>query len=59
MHSEIDPQNSMKLLFNKLKIFSTRCVHFGRVIGPIEMELKQMEPQHINNLGNWKPDNQN
>ena len=49
-------QNEMKLVFKKLMIFSTHCVQFGRGIGPIEMKLKQMEPQYINNLGNWKPD---
>ena len=51
-------QNSMKLVFNKLKIFSTRFLHFGRVIGPIEMEIKKMEPQYIKNIGHWKPDTQ-
>ena len=30
-------QNSMKVVFKKLKIFSTRFVHFGHGIGPIEM----------------------
>ena len=28
-------QNAMKLVFKKLKIFSTHFVQFGRVIGPI------------------------
>ena len=51
-------QNAMKLVFKKHKIFSTHFVHFGRGIGPIEMELKQMEHQYIKNLGNWKPDTQ-
>ena len=46
----------MKLVFKKLKIFSTIFVHFGRGIGPIGMELKKMQPQYINNIGNWKPD---
>ena len=45
----------MKSLFKNLKIFSTNFVHFGRGIGPVEMELTQMEPQYIKNLGNWKP----
>ena len=45
----------MKPVFNKLKIFSTHFLQFGRVIGPIQMELDQMEPQNIKNLGNWKP----
>ena len=44
----------MKLVFKKLKIFSTHFVHFGRGIGIIEMELKRMEPQYIKNLDNWK-----
>ena len=35
-------QNSMKFLFNKLKIFSTPFVQFGRGIGPIEMEFKKI-----------------
>ena len=48
----------MKLLFKKLKIFSTHFVHFGRGIGPIIMEFKQMKPRHIKNLGNWKLDTQ-
>ena len=48
----------MKLVFKKLKVFSTHFVHFGRGIGPIYMELKQMEPQYIKNVGNWKPDTQ-
>ena len=46
----------MKFVFKKLKILSTHCVHFGRGIGPIEMELKKMEPQYIKNIGSWKPD---
>ena len=50
--------NAMKLVFKKLKVFSTHFVHFGRRIGPIYMELKQMEPQYIKNVGNWKPDTQ-
>ena len=45
--------NAMKLVFNKLKIFSTQFVHFGLGIGPILIELKQ-----IKNLGNWKPETQ-
>ena len=48
-------QNSMKVLFNKLKIFSNCFVHFGRGIVPIELELKKVEPQYIKNIGNWKP----
>ena len=48
----------MKLVFNKLNIFTNHCVHFIRVMGPIEVELKQMEPHHIKNIGNWKPDTQ-
>ena len=51
-------QNTINVLFKTLKIFSTNFVHFGRGIGPIEMELKQMEPQYIKNLGNWKPETQ-
>ena len=50
--------NLMEVVFNKLKISSTHLVQFGRGIGPIEMELKQVEPQYIKNLGNWKPDTQ-
>ena len=46
----------MKLVFKKIKTFSTHFVQFGRIIGPIEMELKQMEPKYINNIGNWNPD---
>ena len=46
----------MIFVFKKPKIFSTHFLHYGRVIGPIEMELKQMEPQYIINLGSWKPD---
>ena len=30
-------RNAMKLVFNKLNIFSTCFVHFGSGIGPIEM----------------------
>ena len=48
----------MKLVFKKLKIFSNHCVHFGRVIGPIETEHKQMEAKYIKNLGNLKPETQ-
>ena len=51
-------QNAMKLVFKKLNIFSTRFVNFGRGIGPIEMERKQMVPQYIKKLGNWKLDTQ-
>ena len=47
--------NAAKVVFNKLKIFNTCFVHFGHGIGPIEMELKQVEPQYIKNLGNKKP----
>ena len=46
----------MKVVFNKLKIFSTNFSHSGREVGPIEMKLKPMEPQYIKNLGNWKPE---
>ena len=35
-------RNEMKLVFKKIKIFSTNFVHFGHGIGPIEIELKQM-----------------
>ena len=45
----------MRLVVKKLKIFSTHFVHFGRGIGNIKIKLNQMEPQYINNLGNWKP----
>ena len=45
----------MKFVFNKIKIFSTHFVHFGRGIGPIEIDFTHMEPQYINNLVNWKP----
>ena len=48
----------MKLVFKKLNIFSTNSVNFGCVLGPIEIELNQMEPQYTKNLGNWKPDPQ-
>ena len=48
----------MKLVFKKLNIFSAHFVHFGSVIGPIEMKPKQMETQYIKNLGNWKSDTQ-
>ena len=48
----------MKLVFKKLKILSTNSIHFGSGIGPIETEIKLMEPQYINNIGNWKPDTQ-
>ena len=48
----------MKPVFKKLKIFSTNFLHFGSGIGPIEIEIKQMELQYIKNLGNWKPDTQ-
>ena len=51
-------QNSMKVVFKKRKIFSTHFVHSGRGIGLIEMELEQMEPQYIKNIGNCKPDTQ-
>ena len=51
-------RNAMIPVFKKLKIFSTHFVHFGRVIGPIELELNKMQPQYINNPGNWKPDTQ-
>ena len=49
-------KNEMKFVFNKLKIFNKHFVQFGRGIGPIEMELKQVEPQYNKNIGNWKPD---
>ena len=48
----------MRLVFKTIKIFSTLFLHFGSVIGPIEMEPKQMETQYIKNLSNWKPDTQ-
>ena len=48
----------MKLVSKKLKIFSTHFLHFGRVIGTIEMELNIMEPRHIMHVGNWKTDTQ-
>ena len=48
----------MKLVFKKLKVFGTHYVHFVRRIGTIEMELKKIEPQYINNIGNWKTDTQ-
>ena len=48
----------MEVVFSKLTIFSTHFVHFGRGIGSIEMDLKQMEPQNIKNIGNWKPETQ-
>ena len=48
----------MKVVFNKINIFSTRYVHFGCGIRTIEMELNQLEPQYIKNLGNWKLDTQ-
>ena len=44
----------MKILFKKLNIPGTHILHFGCGIGPIGMELKQMEPQYIKNIGNWK-----
>ena len=37
---------------------SATYLYFGHGIGPIEMELNQMEPQYIKNLGNWKPNTQ-
>ena len=48
----------MKVVFEKLKIFSTYFLHFGRGIGPIGIELRKIEPHYIKNLGNWKPDTQ-
>ena len=51
-------RNSMKLVIKKLKTFSTHFVHFGCGIGDIEFELKQIEPQYINNIGNCKSDTQ-
>ena len=48
----------MKVVFNNIKIFSNNFVLFERVIGHIEMELKKMEPQYINNIGNSKLDTQ-
>ena len=51
-------QNAMKSVFKKLKIFSNHFINFGHGIGPIEMELNQMEPQYIKNIGNCKPDTQ-
>ena len=48
----------MKFVVKKLKILSTQFFLFGREIGPIEMELKQIEPYYINNIGNWKLDTQ-
>ena len=51
-------KNAMEATSNKLKIFSTHFVHFGCGIGLFEMELKQVEPQYIKNIGNWKPETQ-
>ena len=51
-------QNTMELVSKKLSIFSTHFLDFGCGIIPIEMELKQMEPQCGNDLGKWKPDTQ-
>ena len=34
-------------------VFSTHIVNFECGIGPIEMKLKQMEPQYIKDIGNW------
>ena len=48
----------MKVVYNKLKIFSTHFVHFGLGLGPIKVEINKVEPQYINNLGRWKPDTQ-
>ena len=48
----------MKLVCKKLNIFSTYFVRFGHGIVYIEMELKQMEPHYIKNIGNWKPETQ-
>ena len=48
----------MKVVFKKLKIFITHFLHFGHGIGSIDVERKQVEPQYINNLANWKPDTQ-
>ena len=48
----------MKIVSKKFKISSTHFLHFGRGIGPVEMELKQMIPQYIKDIGNWKPDTQ-
>ena len=48
-------RNAMKVVFNKLNIFSTHFVHFGCVIVTIETEIKQVEPQYMNNLGGRKP----
>ena len=49
-------KNAMKFVMKKPKIFSIYFLHFGCGIEPIELEVKQMESQYINNLGNWKPD---
>ena len=48
----------MKLVYKKLKIFSTHFLHFGRGIEPIEIELNRMEPCHIMHVSNWKTDTQ-
>ena len=45
----------MKVVSKRLYIFSNYFVHFGHGIGTIEMKFKQMEPQYIKNIGNWKP----
>ena len=48
----------MEIVFKKLKILSNHFVQFGCGIGTIEIELKQMGPQYIKNIGNWKSDTQ-
>ena len=48
-------QNTIKILFKKLNIFSTHFVHCGRGSGPIAIKINQMEPYYIKNIANWKP----
>ena len=51
-------QDATEVVSKKFNIFSTNFVHFGRGIGPIETEVKKMEPQYIKNIGNCKLDTQ-
>lgn len=50
--------DAMKAVLKQLGIASSHYVHFGRVVGAIELELLEMSSDEIRQLGNWDPSTQ-
>ena len=44
--------------FKRLRILSRVIGHFGRRNGPLELELEEIPPDEINQLGQWDPNMQ-